>query len=553
MVQNLLVNLRNFLVTNNIDYLLINTADEFLLEYNQKELSARYWVTKFTGSTGEVLLTKDKLYLFVDGRYHIQADNEVDKTIVEVVKLGLNETLIGTLKEIVVENSVFAVVSKKVSLRFYNTLCEKFKELNIKIKQLDFDPVFRFIHTSNSKNKEVLNKVPLEIAGVSVAEKLAFVQEKLAENEYYLVTNLEDIAYLTNLRSYKIPFSSFFKAKMLISKDNSLLFTDETIDEIENCEILPLDAFKTILKSVAIENEIIFEPSAINLADYKIICNNSHGLSVNDGAHVFNLKSVKNESELKHYKEIYKKTDEVVEYISELVNSNENFSESELASITEEQFKKRGAKSLSFKTILAIGDNSAIIHYSNHSKDKFLKNGDLVLLDCGAYFEGGYATDITRTFVRAEANNEQKYVYTTVLKGFINGFQLKSNDKMCGCDIDKVVRETLGCCKLNGFAFSHGTGHGVGISVHENPPIISQSILGTLELKPNMVFSIEPGLYKKNCGGVRLENVVYLKQENGVFFLKALSKAKFEEKLIDYNLLTGNEINFLTQWQEKKI
>lgn len=142
MTNKLVDNLRNYLRDNGIDYLLINTGDEFLLEYNPKEASARYWVTGFTGSTGEALLSKDDLFLFVDGRYHTQADNEVDKNTVTVVKMVLGESFSSAVVEKIKENSTLAIVASKVPLNLYKTLQEKISEKKVEIKLLDKDPTF---------------------------------------------------------------------------------------------------------------------------------------------------------------------------------------------------------------------------------------------------------------------------------------------------------------------------------------------------------------------------------------------------------------------------
>ncbi len=549
MTNELIQNLREYLKANDIDYLLVNTCDEFLLEYNQKEFCARYWVTNFTGSTGEALLSQDALYLFVDGRYHIQADNEVNKQDVTVVKLRLGESFSDALVSKIPPNATLAIIPAKLSLSLYNLLRQKLGDKNIQIKLMNQDPVFHFIENNGTEKYENLQQVSSTISGCEMDDKLKRARHYLADNECFLFTKLEDIAYMTNLRGYKIPYSSTFKAKFLLSKTECMLFTDEYISDLGCCEVKPLSAFQGVLDKFAEKYKIIFEPSSINLECYNCIKDNAVELSANEGEHVFNFKSVKNKSELEHYKDAYKRTDAVVEYISELVNGNEDFSEFDLAQIVEEQYKAHGAVGLSFKTIMAIGENTAIIHYTRNSKDKKLRDGDLVLLDCGGYFEGGYATDITRTFVRGNPTDFQKNVYTTVLKGFLLGYNYQITLGTTGEDIDRITRETIDAEQIEGFSFAHGSGHGVGIGVHEGPPYVSQSKFGKYVLKPNMIFSIEPGLYKEGWGGVRLENVVYVDDSEERLKLTSLSNAKFEEKLIDYGMLDNNEKDLLKKWQ----
>ena len=163
------------------------------------------------------------------------------------------------------------------------------------------------------------------------------------------------------------------------------------------------------------------------------------------------------------------------------------------------------------------------------------------MLDCGGYYEGGYATDITRTFLAgndAKSDSLQKRVYTTVLKAFLNAYHLDIDEYTTGFDIDQKARSIIEENKPEGFLFSHGTGHGVGISVHEYPPSISPGELSKKPLKEGMCFTIEPGIYNDDWGGVRLENTVFLSKINGILKLQSLSKVSFDEKLIDFDMFS---------------
>ena len=225
--------------------------------------------------------------------------------------------------------------------------------------------------------------------------------------------------------------------------------------------------------------------------------------------------------------------------IREFIENNDNLSEYDIAEKLHEEYLKFGAKSLSFNSIVAINQNSAQAHYAKSSKDVILKDGDLVLIDSGAYYESGLATDITRVFVKGNPSELQKNVYTMVLKAFLNCFSL-FNRKVTGIEIDTHAHQILDNA-INGFSFNHGLGHGIGINVHENPPSLSQTELGNAELLDGMCFTIEPGLYNPEQFGVRLENSCYRMDGETHSFVKM----GYESKLINYNLLTAEEQKWL--------
>ena len=544
----MLKKLREFLKENNLDCLLVNTTDEFLVEYNELCNCARYFVTGFSGSTGDVLLTKDKVYQFADGRYHEQADAEVDHSVTEVVKLQLGQTFLSELVARIEPESVVGVVCDKISLNFYKLLKARLAKKRCKIKALDFDPVGLFTELKQSDNGQTVKQIDISIAGVSADDKFKKLKRKLKKDEAYLDTNLENIAYFTNCRQYKTPFSSTFKAKMIVTRQKAQIFTDEKFDTtIGNYfEILPLADFK---KSFKIFKSILFNPLTINYHDFKLI--KSKALEALKD-YIKEAKAIKNNAEIEHFKKNFERTDNVVKKAFELVQTKKGLTEKQLSDSVEKEFLAQGAKQLSFKTILAAGANSSVIHYSHPSDSVKVQDVDFVLLDCGGHFEGGYSTDITRTFVKGEANELQKKVYTTVLKMFLNAYHYRVTNRTTGFTLDKVARKIHKKSGLKDFNFNHGLGHGVGINVHENPPSISCGTLGKRVLKENMVFTIEPGLYKTGFGGVRLENTVYLTRVNGELKIQSLSHVPFQEEAVDYGLLNEQEKQWLKDWQEGK-
>lgn len=540
--------LREFLKDNNLDCLLVNTTDEFLVEYNELCNCARYCVTGFSGSTGDVLVTKERVYQFADGRYHEQADAEVDHETTDVVKLQLGQTFLSELAARIAPESVVGVVSDKISLNFYKALKFALNKKHCKIKPLDFDPVGLFKELKPSDNGQTVKQIDLSIAGVSADEKFKKLAKKLKNDEAYLDTHLENIAYFTNCRQYKTPFSSTFKAKMLVRKQKAQIYTNEKFDTTigKHFEILPLKDFSNGLKNA---NKVIFNPSTINYRDFTLIKSKAQE-SPKD--FIKEAKAIKNSAEIEHFKKNFERTDNVVNKAFMLTQTPKNLTELDLSDAVEKEYLAQGANQLSFKTILAAGANSSIIHYSHRSNKVKIKDGDFVLLDCGGHFEGGYSTDITRTFVKGKATALQKKVYTTVMKMFLNAYHHRITPRTTGFTLDKIARKIHAQSGLKDFNFNHGLGHGVGINVHENPPTISCGPSGKRILKENMVFTIEPGLYKAGFGGVRLENTVYLTKVNGELKIQSFSHVPFQEEAIDYNILNEQEKKWLKDWQAGK-
>ena len=236
-----------------------------------------------------------------------------------------------------------------------------------------------------------------------------------------------------------------------------------------------------------------------------------------------------------------------VKAIREYIENNDNISEYDIAVQLEKEFKRFGAKSLSFKSIVAKDKNSALAHYSKCSKDEILTDGSLVLIDCGAYYEQGLATDITRVFVKGKPSDLQRKVYTTVLKMFLNAYNYKpsSDEQFVGYNIDSLARKIYSENEIEGFVFNHGLGHGIGVSVHEYPPNLSKNEMAKVEIKNNMCFTIEPGLYNEKHFGIRLENSCYMNDGKITSFVHM----NYEKKLIDFSMLNEQEKEWLKEFE----
>ena len=547
MNKELIEYLRSFLSKNDIDGLIVNSTNEFLVEYNMLNQNSRYHLTGFTGSTGDVLFTNDKIYLFVDTRYHEQADNQVDHELVEVIKMPLSKSYISALTETIPAYFKVGLISNKTSKKFYDILNKNLLNKNSTIKLISTDPIIEYKKEAIKQIQYNVFAVDINIVGTSADEKYEKIRECAGEKFNILVTSLEDIAYLTNLRSYDFEYSAIFPAKAIINEEEVKIFTDCNLPYIgSHYKVLTLSEFEQHLKEIK-KSTLYIDETQLTIQDYKLINDSNKILQ----SHLRLFKTVKNENEINHLKECFRRSDEALKVILEMVNSETIYSEYDYYEALIKAMKDNGSQSLSFKPIVAVGTNTSIIHYSMPSKEKMLTDGDFLLVDYGGYYEGGYATDTTRTFVKGTPTPEQRAAYTAVLKAFFNAYANKYNKKSSYFEIDKIARETISKSISEDFAFAHGTGHGVGISVHENPPRVSSADAAKTKILENTVFSIEPGVYKENWGGIRLENTVYVKieGEDQNISIHSFSRFPFEIKLVDFNSMNDNEKHQYIRWQ----
>lgn len=553
----------------NLDFFIVNATDEYLNEYIDLKENSRYLLTGFSGSTGDALVTHKDVFLFVDGRYHLQAEKETNENFITVVKLDISThpftALIEKIAEISTENQTVGFTSTKISVANFKKLCEKIK--NINFKELDYDPVLKFadIKLSHSGNIRYISE---KITGLSAKEKFEQIKKKLDDIniDIFILTKLEEIAYLSNLRGNEIPFSSSFKAKAIIYKDKLTIFIEKSKISADitkffgkEIEFKNINSFCENLQNNISRNNlnIGYEPKTTNLFTYRQIEKTQDKLIEIEISPIAEMMAIKNDSEFKHLQDCFKRTDIVVnktiKWVNKNIRENIKISEKDLADYVKASYIEEGAYGLSFEVIAASGKNTAIIHHTNPDSEKFIQAGDLVLLDCGGYFEGGYATDITRTFLASsmiKADKDKKKIYTRVLKAFLHGLNYEITGNNTGFDIDNKVREIINENLEEGFKFSHGTGHGIGISVHESLPRLGSTDASKIKLEPGMCFTIEPGLYNDNWGGVRLENAVSIVKTDFGMKIQTLAKSKFDETLIDYNELNKQEIQWLRDYQE---
>ncbi len=564
-VQNHIVNVKKFLQKEGLDAFYFSSSDIFLNEYVPLEDCLRYYVSGFTGSTGIVVVLKTgKVQLFVDGRYFEQADLEVDPSEVEVnrvdISVGLKNAMFLRLTELKIKS--LGVQADRLDL----SLFQDFQKL-VKVSTFYQGEMTKLLNTPELQFNKEIKEIDLSYTGESTASKLKRI---IKDDEAWFISSLDSIAWLTNLRRYELPNQSTFRAKALATSDRVYLLLEELEGEITNPNIeVYLGKFSdldTFLKDIDwVENclnkkdlnfkKLVYSDLTINSADYLVLKNHfasKEFVNVREGLVPFHAD--KNEVELNSMRASFDKADKAIfktiNYIKEQISNNNKISELDFYHICNEFYEEEGAFDQSFNTISGFGKNSSIIHFGSPSNDIVMTKNEFALLDSGGYFESGYATDTTRTFLTGgTASPKHKEVYTLVLKGLLNALNAVFPVGTIGAQIDAITRAPL---FLKGYNYNHGTGHGVGINVHEGGFRIGPS--STIPLILNRVGSIEPGIYIPGFGGVRLENIVIVKKhpefENFLCF-ESLVYVGFDHELIDTNLLSHQEMVWLDLYERE--
>ena len=541
MIKNRIKNIRNQFKKNNIDGYIVPKNDEFFSEYSEKD--RLNFISNFSGSAGYALILKNKNYLFVDGRYTIQANIESNKNFIITKHEKLFDCKLFKNLKIGFDAKLFT--SQQITSFFskYN----KPKAIN----QILIDKIF--------KNKKKINKpfysLNKKIVGESHLNKMNRIYKFLKKNniDYLYVTAPENVAWLLNIRgndnpSSPIPNSNFLisknKKKFIISEKSKLkkIIQEKKIKTNEIVDFKNIENFLTNLKG----GSILIDKKTCSFYKEKILSQNLKVIKIDDPIYLF--KSIKNKTEIMNMKKAHILDGAALTkflYWIKKVNKKkitEIFAQNKL-----EKYRKKNKNYLfpSFNTIAGSGKNGAIVHYrAKKNKKKYIEKNEIFLCDSGGQYKYG-TTDVTRTICFSKPSKNVKKIFTNVLKGHIAVANTNLNKKKFGSLIDKDARKFL---KQNNLDYNHGTGHGVGyfLNVHEGPQAISK--YNFVPIQEGMVLSNEPGFYKKGKFGIRIENLVYAKKENKKFYFENLTMAPIDTDMIDYKLLTKNEKNYLLKY-----
>ncbi len=553
-VQNNIKAMQAFMKKENLDYFYVSSFDPYLNEYVPMKNSPRYYVTGFSGSVAEVLLPKEgKVKLYVDGRYHEQADLECDLEIIEVIKTPQNTSNSSLLMEDLKNLGVteIGIESERTSLGFYQVLstCYKVKTFSEELMRsiLPFESLGTF---------PPIKQLDTSLAGRTVTEKLDLIFKSEPKSAHF-ITAVDTLSWITNCRGYHLPFQSSFLGRGLAIKDKVFVFIESGIEV--DCDDSAIEFISTDMKDKLVTlsskiEKLYYDKIMLNAADFMILESlfSKEVLEHKDGG-LIEFQSLKDETELNSIRASFKRSDKAIyntiKTVKEKVSQGEKVSELDLYNLTTEKYNEQGAVGQSFNTIAGADANGSIIHYGDPKADVYLREDSMALLDSGGYFESGFATDTTRTFMCStiEGSAKHKEIYTLVLKGTLNLQNAIFKPGTRGHGLDAICRQPL---YQYGYDFAHGTGHGVGIHVHEGGVGISPA--RNYLMQAGQVVSIEPGIYLPGFGGVRLENIAIVKDHpeyEGFLCFENLVYIGFDPLLIEESLLTDQEKKWLEEYE----
>ena len=523
-----------------IDGYIVPKNDEYFSEYAKNDRLKN--ISNFSGSAGIAVLLKRKNYLFIDGRYTIQAQQESSKNfdIIEIHK-RLPHTII---KKFNLGYDPRLFTSKNLKNYFLNNNL-------IPINENLIDQIVKF----KEKKTKPFYSLKKKIVGESHQSKITKIVKFLKSNkaDYLFTSAPENVAWLLNIRGYDNPNSPIPNTRLIIDKNKKLFLISKKDNakqiikekKINKNQVIDIDAIPNLInnlkgKSFIIDNKScsIFYENMIK-SKFKI-------LNKNDP--IYKLKSIKNSHEINHTIETHKKDGlALTRFIYWIKNINKKSITEVEAQNKLEKFRKLNKDYLfpSFNTIAGSGSNGAIVHYRAKTKTtKKINKSDLLLIDSGGQYRYG-TTDVTRTICFDSQKKSIKNAYTNVLKGHIAVALTNLSKDNTGKKIDIRARKFL---KKEGLDYAHGTGHGVGffLNVHEGPQSISK--YNTLKVEEGMILSNEPGYYKKNHFGIRIENLIYIKKLKNKLFFENFTLAPIEKDLINYELLNKIEKDYLFKY-----
>ena len=549
--------LRSYLKLNNLNGYFVPSFDEFQNEYSPECLQRLKWLTGFTGSNSLALITQDKNYFFTDGRYILQAEGQLGNHFAVYDMQDVNNIYTKVFNKITTDCCIGydPLIFTKKNIDYYIKNYFKYRE-NIKLVSLEAN----LIDEIWKRDIKFKTKAPfiLDAKYTSVTESVK-VQNILTQfdTDYLLITSPQSICWLLNIRGNDLEYTPLIMAYCLIDNDGVIeIFSD--LEKIKSkYKDIRLHPFRKIKERII---EINKNNKTIQFDDYQtpmwFFKNYNPQNIVNDKDPCVLPKSIKNKIEIAGFEysviqdgialtKLFNWLEEKVSYDHEITEIDVD---KKLLEFKKDNKLFRGK---SFDTISSFGKNSAIIHYNPYVGDNLtISKNNFFLLDCGSQYEFG-TTDVTRTFYFGNPNKKQKLHYTLVLKGLINLSSLVFPKKTLGSQIDALARQFLWQHALD---YPHGTGHGVGhyLSVHEGPQGISK--YNNQEIFSNMIITIEPGYYIPNKYGIRIENIVLVKEdENDDKFLRfeTLTLAPIPYNLIAVDLLTDSEKNWLLIYHKK--
>ncbi len=561
-----IINIRTLFAKYEIDAYIVPSNDEYLGEYTSENTKRLQYITNFSGSNGLLVICKNNALFFTDGRYLEQSKIELNQNIFQIFDIKILSYF--PWDNYLNDDDILGYDPKL----FTNSKLKIFSTIKSRLHKLSDNLIDQIW---NSKPVAPSSKIyihPIEFAGQSHSDKIATCRNVISQYfaDSMVIVAVDSICWLLNLRASDIPYSPLILGKILITTNQLYLFTDpnrigqEVINARPEITILAEDKFADILDQ---SNKVIIDENLTSIFIMDLL-NNKLVEKIADPCQL--LKARKNNIEIEHAINFHIKDAvalcEFFAYLFELPNL-QNYTEYDLGEILTEFRSQQDQYVMdSFPTICGFKENSSIIHYrAKKSQAKKIFGKGLLLIDSGGQYIG-CTTDVTRTFSMGRPTKEQKLRYTQVLKGHIALAEIKFPANITtGGHLDVLARQFLWKEQQD---YPHGTGHGVGnfLNVHEGPQNIS--LRSNVILESGMILSNEPGYYKQGKFGIRIENLMYVK--NSTNCSKSLSEINliakdridylefanltlvpYHKELIYNKMLNKDEKNYINKYYQK--
>ena len=538
-------------------------------EYIPSHWESRKWISGFDGSAGTAVVTMERAALWTDSRYFIAAEEQLRDTEFVLMKERISGTPTVTewLSEVLQNESVsteLGIDGMCCSASMVEELMENMRKNGGFTVRTNFDPMQRIWEDRPSIPANAVEIQPIEYAGEAIQDKMARVRRALRDvhADGMLISALDDIAWVLNLRGSDVHCNPVFVSYLLIASDKATLFVNEQKLPAEvkgyliqaGVSIAPYDSIQKGLRDY-FEYNILLDPdetsyTLMNAVDKKRI--------IRQKSPIPSMKAVKNESEIKGFHSAMMRDGIAMTQFLYWLDTHIGKEPVTELTVSEKLYQLRSKQSLfrdiSFDTIAAYQEHGAIVHYEpTTDSDVKLKPEGLLLVDSGGQYQDG-TTDITRTIALGSVTEEQKQVYTLVLKGHIQLEILKFPVGVSGTQLDALARKDLWAAGMN---FLHGTGHGVGsyLNVHEGPHQIRMEYRPE-PLRAGMTVTDEPGIYLEGRFGVRTENtlliVPYMKTEFGEFLqFESLTLCPIDLRPVVVEMLTKEERQWLNDYHRR--
>ena len=557
--------IREQMKTDGVHAYVIPSADPHLSEYLPDHYKCISFATGFKGSVSTVVITEQFAGLWADSRYFEQAEEQLQDSGYQLVKLKAQHTpeYITWLAETLPESAVIAFDEKMVSVALGELFQRQLAYKNIQFQHQDYlHPIW--------KNRPPLPSEPAfliadEFAGESIISKLSSIRAVMKQHrvDSHLISSLDDVAWAFNLRGRDVSYNPVVLSFAIITTTEATLYTQPdklSLTDKESLlrsgvEILSYDTIAKDLQFLKAESSILIDPRRNCLALYKLIPASVHVVKETNPSTF--LKSTKNTIDIENTRVAMRKDGVAItkflKWVKENVGKIKMTELSAAAQLRTFRAVEEDFFGESFNTISAYKAHGALPHYaSTKESDVEIQAEGLFLVDSGGqYFYG--TTDITRVIPLGNNTEEEKTDYTLVLKGMIEGCRARFPKGTCGYAIDAITRRPLWEHAIN---FGHGTGHGVGyfLNVHEGPQVFNAGAT-PIPIELGMITSIEPGVYRPGKHGIRIENLVLTIEDeinpfNEFYAFESLTLAPIDTRIVQIELLERSQIDWLNQYHQ---